>query len=124
MVCCLRAAQQLNYNHTRASVTRLNAFIQPLLACRPSCFYIRGMFFDGLRQERGSISICCPLSMAKTERAVQTGSMGAGDIFCKAQTVSGSTLSVYFIRWWLCMSAHSVISLEGYRAFKTQSYDG
>lgn len=40
------------------------------------------------------------------------------------KTVSGSMPSVYFIRWWLCMSAHSVISLEGYKAFKTHPHDG
>lgn len=66
------------------------------------------------------MSICCPLGMAKTEtqwEQFKLAAWGHEDIFCKntdsGSRESGSMLSAYFIRWWLLLSAHSVINVEG-----------
>lgn len=76
------------------------------------------------------MSIHCPPGMARqapsgssskpAARSSRYFLQGAGS----GSRLSGSRLSVHFIRWWLRLSAHSVISAEGYKAFKTHPCDG
>lgn len=116
----------LDYKHMKA--LGITVFIQLLLVGR-SCFYISCMsycccpvWFSSRKACGRKEARCLSVVHSVWQRQKPSGSSsnwqrGAGDIFLQStdsgSRVSGSMLSVYFIRWQLCLSAHPTISVEG-----------